>query len=215
MKTYALKFEVEPPPSVSDLEVSFYDHFDGLISEAFGRLLITVYIDDQRNGIVAAKHAAVEIEKKLQVAALRIDRDLVDSAEIARRIGRSRENVRQLVHGERRRGAPFPVPAGAPNGKRIWEWHAVNEWLRLNVPEACDPEFGLTREEMTIVDNWLLRWRTLSVEQHVSLEFFEVTGPSSLNRTHARSNSTHRAWLSSWGGNDRVSRESTLLPSSD
>jgi hypothetical protein len=55
--------------------------------------------------------------------------DLVTMAEIARRAGRSRESVRQLVTGERG-PADFPAPV-ANLGKRspIWRWTEVARWL--------------------------------------------------------------------------------------
>ncbi|MFB7914629.1 hypothetical protein [Streptomyces sp. NPDC056061] len=207
MKTYVLKFEAPLPRDTSALESEFYDHFDGLLAESFGRLLITVYMEGHQNGAMAAKCAAFEIDKNLDVMVTRIDRDLVDAAEIARRMDRSRESVRQLIQGERRKGEPFPTPVGSPNGKKIWEWSTVNEWLRSNVPGAGDPEYGLTRDEMAIVDNWLLRWGTLSRDQHVGLEFYEITAPVALREElHVRSSRVSEAWVASWNRGSRVVR---------
>ncbi|MCM2392520.1 hypothetical protein [Streptomyces albipurpureus] len=211
MKTYVLKFEAPLPSDMSASESTFYDHFDGLLAESFGRLLLTVYMEGHPNGAMAAKCAAFEIEKHLNVMVTRIDRDLVDAAEIARRIDRSRESVRQLVQGERRKGQPFPTPIGSPNGKKIWEWAAVNEWLRHNVPEVADLEFGLSRDEMVIVDNWLLRWGNLSREQHVGLEFYEITAPVGLqSELHARSGRVTKAWVNSWNRGSQVVRSGPL-----
>ncbi|MHC5702396.1 hypothetical protein OTC26_013225 [Streptomyces tirandamycinicus] len=215
MKTYALKFEAGMPQNILDVETRFYDHFDGLIAESFGRLIVTVYVEGHENGAMAAKYAALEIEKKLRVAVVRVDRDLVDAAEIARRIGRSRESVSQLIHGERRKGSPFPTPIGAPNGKRIWEWSVVNEWLRDNVPNSGDPEYGLTRDEMTIVDSWLLRWGCLSREQHIGLEFYDITAPMNAGRPHVRSTHTGGSWVRSWNVSERVIRKPSVSIASD
>ena len=205
VKTYALKFEAGPPANVAEIESLFYDHFDGLIAESFGRLLIAIYLDGHENGAMAAKCAAVEIEKKLGVTVKRIDRDLVDAAEIARRVARSRESVRQLIQGERRKGEAFPTPVGAPNGKKIWEWSIVNEWLRSNVPGVGDAEYGLSRDEMTIVDNWLLRWGSLPRDQHVGLEFYEITASVETREgLYSRSPQVHEAWVASWNMGKRV-----------
>ncbi|MFC8829382.1 hypothetical protein ACFT9I_29005 [Streptomyces sp. NPDC057137] len=211
MKTYALKFEAQPPGDISATESAFYDHFDGLLAESFGRLLITVYMGDHPNGAMAAKSAACEIEKNLGIMVTRVDRDLVDAAEIARRIERTRESVRQLIHGERRKGDPFPTPVGSPNGKKIWEWSTVNEWLRHHVPGAGDPEFGLTRDEMAVVDNWLLRWGALTRDQHIGLEFYEITAPVGLrDELHVRSSRVADAWVASWNRGSRVVRREPL-----
>jgi hypothetical protein len=199
MTTYALRFEVQPPCDMATVETAFYEHFDGTISESFGRALITIYIDGHDNGVSAAKHAAMEIQKRVDVVVCRIDRDLVDASEIARRIGRSRENVRQMINGERHKGEAFPTPLGAPNGKKIWEWGIVNEWLRKNVPDAADPERYLSRNQMAEVDGWLVRWGTMPLDQHVRSEFYEITASQAVKpETHVISRCENEAWVDSW-----------------
>ncbi|MFF7544174.1 hypothetical protein ACFZCU_11140 [Streptomyces canus] len=214
MTTYALKFEAELPGVVDACETAFYEHFDGLISESYGRLLITVYMDGHENGVSAAKCAAMELRDKLDVAVRHTDRDLVDASEISRRTDRSRESVRQLINGVRRRGTPFPKPVGAPNGKRLWEWGVVNEWLRLNVPEIADPELYLSRDDMTVVDGWLLRWNTLPRDQHVRSEFLEITASVSTHRElHRRPRPESEAWVSSWNVREQLVQTESLSSS--
>lgn len=63
---------------------------------------------------------------------LRVERiepdDLVTQSEIARRLDRSRESIRQLVHGERHDGG-FPRPVAAVTGTSpLWSWCAVVDW---------------------------------------------------------------------------------------
>lgn len=210
MTTYALKFEAEPPADLEAVEVSFYEHFDGLVALSFGRLLLTVYMDGHRNGVSAAQCAARAIYEKLNVIVRRIDRDPVDASEIARRIGRSRESVRQIVNGERRKGEEFPVPFGAPNGKKIWEWAVINEWLRVNVPEVADPELYLRRDEMTMVDNWLLLWSTVPRERHVLTSFYEITASQTRTEVRRGPRRVHEGWISSWNS-ERQSLEFTAL----
>ena len=54
----------------------------------------------------------------------------VTMAEIGRRIGRSRESVRQLVAGLRGPGG-FPPPAANRAGKSpVWRWTEAEAWLR-------------------------------------------------------------------------------------
>lgn len=50
-------------------------------------------------------------------------------ADVARRTGRSRESVRQLVHTP-----GFPAPAGQLDGARAWEAHQVEPWLTQRRP---------------------------------------------------------------------------------
>jgi len=55
--------------------------------------------------------------------------DLVSAAEIARRAHRSRESIRQLIHGERGPGA-FPPPiANLTQRSPIWRWSDVARWF--------------------------------------------------------------------------------------
>jgi predicted DNA-binding transcriptional regulator AlpA len=57
--------------------------------------------------------------------------DLVTGADIARRLGISRERVRQL--GER---GDFPVPLGRLGNYVVWRWADVEKWARsLNRPQ--------------------------------------------------------------------------------
>lgn len=55
--------------------------------------------------------------------------DLVTAAEIARRVGKSRESVRLWIEGERGAGN-FPLPRAGVSGKTLlWSWLDVAGWL--------------------------------------------------------------------------------------
>lgn len=55
--------------------------------------------------------------------------DLTNAAEIARRIGRSRESIRQLVTGVRGPGG-FPPPVSSITGSSpLWRWSEVAKWF--------------------------------------------------------------------------------------
>ena len=55
--------------------------------------------------------------------------DLVTSAEIARRLGRSRQSIQQLVSGSRGKGN-FPLPvAGVTAKTMLWSWQEVSGWF--------------------------------------------------------------------------------------
>lgn len=69
--------------------------------------------------------------------------DLVTGGEIGRRLGVSRERVRQLAQRP-----DFPSPIGRLGSANIWGWNAVDEWRRANdrVPpaeifSAADPPY--------------------------------------------------------------------------
>ncbi|MGO9898142.1 MAG: helix-turn-helix transcriptional regulator [Solirubrobacteraceae bacterium] len=54
--------------------------------------------------------------------------DLVTAAEIAERLGRSRESIRLLIAGERGDG-DFPAPVSHLRARnRLWRWSDVAEW---------------------------------------------------------------------------------------
>jgi hypothetical protein len=58
--------------------------------------------------------------------------DIVGAAEIGRRAERTRQNILQLVRGERGPGG-FPPPVSGVRGTRpSWRWTEVAEWLHRN-----------------------------------------------------------------------------------
>ncbi len=55
--------------------------------------------------------------------------DLVTSAEIARRLSRSRQSIQQLISGSRG-DADFPIPvAGVTAKTMLWSWQEVTGWF--------------------------------------------------------------------------------------
>ncbi|HEY3323532.1 MAG TPA: hypothetical protein VGP72_23970 [Planctomycetota bacterium] len=63
--------------------------------------------------------------------------DLVTQSEIAKRLNRSRESVRQLVHGERQDGS-FPRPVAAVTSTSpLWSWLEVTRWCVAR--NICSP----------------------------------------------------------------------------
>ena len=55
--------------------------------------------------------------------------DLVTSAEIARRLNRSRQSIQQLISGSRG-VADFPLPiAGVTSKTMLWSWQEVAKWF--------------------------------------------------------------------------------------
>ncbi|MCI0457276.1 MAG: hypothetical protein L0Z62_09885 [Gemmataceae bacterium] len=68
--------------------------------------------------------------------------DLVTMAEIARRAGRSRENVHQLVTGERGPGGFPPPVANLTKRSPVWRWTEVARWLAEKEGAAGAAEDG-------------------------------------------------------------------------
>ncbi|HEV3022878.1 MAG TPA: hypothetical protein VGX76_10435, partial [Pirellulales bacterium] len=109
---------------------------DGVLFLDFDREAITL------NDAVSSAVADVErADAGLRVARVEPD-DLVTAAEIARRTGRSRQGVRQLVLGRRGPGG-FPPPlSGLKQRSPIWRWTEVARWFA----EKGDPAGSIHRE---------------------------------------------------------------------
>ncbi len=68
------------------------------------------------------------------------DSDLVSMADIAERLGRTRESVRLLVSGERGAGG-FPPPITNPTARyRLWRWTEVAAWIRQHLNPGMEAE---------------------------------------------------------------------------
>ena len=77
-----------------------------------------------------------------RVPGIRVERlepdELVYAAEIADRVGRSRQSVDQLVKGERGPGG-FPLPAThADRRNPLWRWSEVEDWFEAYEGRAID-----------------------------------------------------------------------------
>jgi hypothetical protein len=91
----------------------------------------------------ALADAIASAVRDIEAAGLRVlrvlDQDLVTLADIANRIGRSRESVRRYATGERG-GGSFPPPVNpGRDGTVFYRWSEVAPWLRdrigIDVPE--------------------------------------------------------------------------------
>ncbi|MEX0882283.1 MAG: hypothetical protein WDZ72_02305 [Cyclobacteriaceae bacterium] len=95
----------------------------------------TAYLDFEREGEsfeAAILSAILQVEDAgIPVSSVEPG-DLVTAAEIARRLGRSKESVRLLISGDRGKGT-FPVPvAGVTSKTKIWRWTEVLDWMVLH-----------------------------------------------------------------------------------
>jgi hypothetical protein len=95
-----------------------FAEFDRL-SESFARAVLS---------------AIADLESVDGVRATRVEFDeLVTATAIAERIGRSRQNVNQLISGTRGPGS-FPAAAPWVEGAKLYEWPAVAHWINERLP---------------------------------------------------------------------------------
>lgn len=80
--------------------------------------------------------------------------DLITQAEIARRIGKSRQYVHQLLIGTRGPGGFPPPVAQLSNDVYLWQWCAVSYWLYQN--NLIKPEYVEDAETIVAVNAALL-----------------------------------------------------------
>src|SRR5690625_502286 len=80
--------------------------------------------EDRESAIISAIQQVEQTGLNLWVKRVEPS-DLVTSAEIARRLGRSRQSVQQLISGARG-GGGFPLPIAGVTAKTIlWSWQEV------------------------------------------------------------------------------------------
>lgn len=79
--------------------------------------------------------------------------NLVTASEIARRVGRSRQQIYQYIKGERGPGG-FPAPEYyLAEGSPLWAWCAVSYWFAEN--NILRPEDGWNAEVVAAINNQL------------------------------------------------------------
>lgn len=106
----------------------------GCDDAAFGSVDGAWYGDFTREALSfqeAVRTAIAQINSVEGLKVLRIEPDdLVSAAEIASRLGVSRQNVAQLISGERgHERLPFPLPASHLTTRtRLWRWSEVVAW---------------------------------------------------------------------------------------
>jgi hypothetical protein len=129
----------------------------GCDDAAFGveRGLPIAEFDREAPALADAIASAVRAVESTGLRALRVlDEDLLTLADIADRIGRSRESIRRYATGERASGG-FPPPVNAAReGVVFYRWSEVVPWLREHVDvDVPDPDPAL------VVANLILQAR--------------------------------------------------------
>ena len=106
---------------------------DATLSVRFGAVYMT--FDRVAHSLKEAILKAIKDVRRANIGAevLRIDEcNLVTQAEIARRMGRTRQLVHQYISGKRGPGR-FPAPCcQISEGTPLWAWCEVAYWLRRN-----------------------------------------------------------------------------------
>lgn len=113
------------------------DHMDELFEAGcddatLGSVAGIAHADFDREADTFAAAVVSAIHDITSVQGLRVVRvepdDLVTAADIAQRLGRTRESVRLLITGQRGRGS-FPAPiAHSQRRNRLWRWNEVAAW---------------------------------------------------------------------------------------
>ena len=133
MKKHEFTLVLEAPTGLdAGLEDALYEAGcdDALLSFRSG----IAYLDFEReaenleNAIISAIDQVERIGFGLSVKRVEPS-DIVTSAEIARRLNRSRQSVQQLISGSRG-SADFPLPiAGVTTKTMLWSWLEVTRWF--------------------------------------------------------------------------------------
>ncbi|MEV5411141.1 hypothetical protein AB0K60_20160 [Thermopolyspora sp. NPDC052614] len=130
------------------------EHHDAMLFRGAGVDLLSIVIDG-KSAVDAARNAYIAAKLHVpEIVFVRLDRDLVGVPEIAERTGRTRQNIAQLIAGERRSDVPrFPPAEGVVGRARVWLWSEVSAWLKhIGIDDGlARPD----RDEMNEIDYWL------------------------------------------------------------
>ena len=142
MPNYEFTLIVEGPDLQEDERIDLL-YESGCDDALVGRSHGVQYLDFDREAPThkdAILSAIANVESVDGVEVVRIaSAGLVSMADIATRMGRTRESVRLLVEGERGPGS-FPAPVNDPRGRyRLWRASDVTRWFAANYGQS--PEF--------------------------------------------------------------------------
>jgi hypothetical protein len=149
---------------------------DGTIAMRSGRPYIT--FSRRAQSMKDAILTAIEDVRNAGVGAdvLRVDYcNLVTQADIARRIGRSRQLVYQYMTGQRGPGAFPPPVCGITDKVLLWQWCEVAHWFWQNnmVKESVLRE----AEEVETINNVLELSRRKAENPSLAQEIIDVVSP--------------------------------------
>ena len=158
MSTFHFTLIVEGPDLQDDSLIGpFFEA--GCDDATVGRSNGVQYVDFDREAD-ALDHAILsavdDLEKLDGIEVARIaDAGLASQADIAARLGRTRESIRLLVSGARGPGG-FPKPVTDPRGRyRLWRWPEVARWFSERLGETLT----VSQDELTAAFNAALELR--------------------------------------------------------
>ena len=146
-------------PITDDVAEKLYDVCDDTL---LGMCNGAAYVDIDREAD-SFRDAALSAITEVESVGLRVERvepgDFVTAAEIARRSGRSRESIRQLIGAERGPGS-FPPPVSSVTTRSpLWRWSDVAAWL---AQQKMLPAEEVDRALFTASVNASLDWRRVA-----------------------------------------------------
>lgn len=157
MTEYAFEVVVEGIDVEDDEMMDRLDEIEGvvLLSEVNGIVGIHLAIDASTPGD-AAQTGIHLVESAIEGCRVRrIDLDLVAAAEVADRVGVSRQAVNQWASG-RRSGDPFPESLGVvARGSRVWAWSSLMPWLAAHGHAPADEVATLPFDVLTALNGVL------------------------------------------------------------
>lgn len=130
MATHVFTLVLDRRPNDNELAALLDAGCDDAILGVEGGLPVAEF-DREAPALADAIAAAVRDIESAGLRVLRVlDQDLVTLADVADRIGRSRESVRRYATGERG-GGSFPPPVNpGRDGTVFYRWSEVAPWLR-------------------------------------------------------------------------------------
>jgi hypothetical protein len=130
-KTYSFTLVLADVPEITgQVEDSLFEA--GCDDTLLGNRDGVTYLDFDReaSSLKEAIQSAIRDVFKAGFRAIRIEPDdLVNAAEIARRVKRTRESIRQIVTGARGPGGFPPPVSSVTNTSPLWRWTEVAKWF--------------------------------------------------------------------------------------
>ena len=153
-ESHAVGLACDSDEPLDDLASRFYDRYDGVLACRDGSYVVTQFVTES-TGFRAGRQAVQDVES-VGFRVRKVDRDLVDTSEVAARLDVTRQAVNHWADG--RRANDFPPPLGSPGGKRIWAWSQIVPWAQAR-GKAIDELRPLSLDDSARLDVWLLERR--------------------------------------------------------
>lgn len=133
MTTHAFTIVLDRQPTEGELEILFASGCDDAAFSTDGTVSVAEFDRDASNLATAIVSAVRSLESAGLTPVRIVDQDLLTLADIADRIGQSRESVRRYTLGTRGPG-DFPAPINpSREGVAFYRWSEVSPWLRKHL----------------------------------------------------------------------------------